>query len=192
MINALQSLKSPLQTPGPIEKAVRQPASRLRLMAFVLDAESEASLSSCLAQLPLPSPMIRRGGIAAAIRYLGAERSPESIIVDISGAEMPASQIHDVAELCEPGVIVIAIGDKNDVALYRDLVRAGVSEYIVKPVTAQLLAKALSGAPASDEGSPISRKLGKVVAVVGSRGGVGATTLAKPHRELLLDCRSKR
>jgi pilus assembly protein CpaE len=121
--------------------------------------------------------LIRRGGLAGAIRYLGAERSPESIIVDISGAEMPASQIHDLAELCEPGVIVIAIGDRNDVALYRDLVRAGVSEYIVKPVTAQLLVKALIGAPSS-EGSPISRKLGKVVAVVGSRGGVGATTLA--------------
>lgn len=178
MINALQTLKSPLQTPGPIEKAVRQPVSRVRLMAFVLDGESEASLSSCLGQLPIPSPMIRRGGLAGAIRYLGAERSPESIIVDISGAEMPASQIHDLAELCEPGVIVIAIGDKNDIGLYRDLVRAGVSEYIVKPITAQLLVKALIRAPASDEASPISRKLGKVVAVVGARGGVGATTLA--------------
>ncbi len=93
-------------------------------MAFVLDAENEALLNSCLAQLPVPSPTIRRGGLAGAIRYLGAERSPESIIVDISGAEMPASQIHDLAELCEPGVMVIAIGDKNDVALYRDLVRA--------------------------------------------------------------------
>ena len=141
MINALQSLKSPLQTPGPIEKAVTPPASRVRLMAFVLDGESEAALSSCLAQLPIPSPMIMRGGLTGAIRYLGAERSPESIIVDISGAEMPASQIHDLAELCEPGVLVIAIGDRNDVALYRDLVRAGVSEYIVKPVTAQLLAR---------------------------------------------------
>lgn len=130
MINAVQNLKSPLQTPGPIEKAVTLPASRIRLMAFVLDAESEASLSACLAQLPVPSPMIRRGGLAGAMRYLGAERSPESIIVDISGAEMPASQIHDLAELCEPGVVVIAIGDRNDVALYRDLVRAGVSEYI--------------------------------------------------------------
>lgn len=178
MSNAVHNLKSPLQTPGPIEKAVTPQASRVRLMAFVLDADSEASLSSCLAQLPIPSPMIRRGGLAGAIRYLGAERSPESIIVDISGAEMPASQIHDLAELCEPGVIVIAIGDRNDVALYRDLVRAGVSEYIVKPVTAQLLVKALVGAPASGEASPISRKLGKVVAVVGSRGGVGATTLA--------------
>src|SRR5438105_2770923 len=171
-------LKSPLQNPGPIEKPVPPQASRVRLVAFVLDGEGEASLTSCFAQLSVPTPMIKRGGLAGAIRYLGTERSPESIIVDISGAEMPASQIHDLADLCEPGVIVIAIGDRNDVALYRDLVKAGVSEYIVKPVTAQLLAKALIGAPLSGERNPISRKLGKVVAVVGARGGVGATTLA--------------
>ncbi len=178
MINALQTFKSALQTPGPIEKPVAQPEGRVRLMAFVLDGQSEASLSSYLAQLAISGTTIRRGGLSGAIRYLGGERSPESIIVDISGAEMPASQIHELAELCEPGVTVIAIGDKNDVGLYRDLVQAGVSDYIVKPVTAQLLAKALIGAPVSGEGSPISRKLGKVVAVVGSRGGVGATTLA--------------
>ena len=79
MINALQTLKSPFQTPGPIEKPVTQPASRVRLMAFVLDGEGEASLSSCLAQLPVSSPMIRRGGLAGAIRYLGAERSPRAL-----------------------------------------------------------------------------------------------------------------
>jgi pilus assembly protein CpaE len=146
-------------------------------MAFVLDGQSEASLSSCLAQLSV-SGTIRRGGLAGAIRHLAADRSPESIIVDISGAEMPASQIHELAELCEPGVMVIAIGDQNDIGLYRDLVQAGVSDYIVKPVTAQRLAKALTGAPASGERSSISRKLGKVIAVVGARGGVGATTLA--------------
>ena len=94
-------------------------------MAFVLDGQSEASLSSCLAQLSVSGAVIRRGGLVGAIRYLGAERSPESIIVDISGAEMPASQIHELAELCEPGVTVIAIGNRNDVGLYRDLVQAG-------------------------------------------------------------------
>jgi pilus assembly protein CpaE len=161
VINALQTFKSPLQTPGPIEKPVTQPAGRVQLMAFVLDAQSEASLGSYLAQLSISGTTIRRGGLSGAIRYLGGERSPESIIVDISGAEMPASQIHELAELCEPGVTVIAIGDRNDIGLYRDLVQAGVSDYIVKPVTAQLLARALIGAPVSGEGSPISRKLGK-------------------------------
>jgi len=48
-MNAVQMLKSPLQTPGPIEKATTPPAGRARLMAFVLDGQSEAALNSCLA-----------------------------------------------------------------------------------------------------------------------------------------------
>jgi pilus assembly protein CpaE len=177
-MNAVQMLKSPLQSPAPIEKTARPPAGRVRLMSFVLDGRSEASLNSCFSQLSISNATIKRGGIVRAIQYLSTGRSPETIIVDISGSDMPASQVHNLAELCEPGVTVIAIGDRNDVGLYRDLVQAGVSEYIVKPVTVQLLAKALSSTPTVAEGSPISWKLGKMVAVVGARGGVGATTLA--------------
>ena len=191
-MNAVQMLKSPLQSPAPIEKTARPPAGRARLMSFVLDGRSEASLNSCFSQLSISNATIKRGGIVRAIQYLSAERSPETIIVDISGADMPASQVHNLAELCEPGVTVIAIGDRNDVGLYRDLVQAGVSEYIVKPVTVQLLAKALSSTPSVAEGSPISRKLGKMVAVVGARGGVGATTLAMNLAWYLANRRNRR
>src|SRR5712671_6026426 len=177
-MNAVHMLKSSLQSPAPIEKTARPAAGRVRLMSFVLDGRSEASLNSCFSHLSISNATIKRGGIARALEYLSVERSPETIIVDISGSDMPASQVHNLAELCEPGVTVIAIGDRNDVGLYRDLVQAGVSEYIVKPVTVQLLAKALSSTPTVAEGSPISWKLGKMVAVVGARGGVGATTLA--------------
>ena len=149
-------------------------------------------MNSCFSQLSISNATIKRGGIVRAIQYLSAERSPETIIVDISGADMPASQVHNLAELCEPGVTVIAIGDRNDVGLYRDLVQAGVSEYIVKPVTVQLLAKALSSTPSVAEGSPISRKLGKMVAVVGARGGVGATTLAMNLAWYLANRRNRR
>lgn len=194
-MNALQLLKSSLQSPAPIEKTTKPRAARARLMAFVADGQSEAVLKACLPNLSFPNATITRGGIAGAIQHVGTERSPECIIVDISGTDMPASQMHDLAELCEPGVTVIAIGDRNDVGLYRDLVKAGVSEYIVKPVTPQLLAKALAPTPAAPEGSPISRKLGTVISVVGARGGVGATTLAinlawfladRKHRRILL------
>ena len=174
----MTDLKSSLHSPAPIEKAVRAPAGRARLMAFVANGETEASLQDCLSQLSFPDATIKSGGIAKAIQLLGVERSPESIIVDISGADMPASRVHDLAQVCEPGVTVIAIGDRNDIGLYRDLVQAGVSEYIVKPVTPQLLAKALFPQPGAAEGNPISRKLGKMVAFVGARGGVGTTTLA--------------
>lgn len=146
-------------------------------MAFVGDAQTETLLTSCLSHFSFSDAIIRRGGIAGAIRYLSAARSPETIIVDISGIEMPASRVRDVVEVCEPGVTVIAIGDRNDVGLYRDLVHSGVGEYIVKPVTAQLLANAILRSHRAGGGSS-SRKLGKLIAIVGARGGVGATTLA--------------
>ncbi len=195
MMNTL--LKSPLHSPAPIEKAVRLAASRVRLMAFVADAKSGASLQACLSLLPFPDAIIKCGGIARAIQHLGVERSPDIIIVDVSGTDMPASRIHELAEVCEPGVTVIAIGDRNDIGLYRDLVQAGVSEYIVKPATPQLLTKALCSQPAKADQRPISRKLAKMVAIVGARGGVGATTVAihlawyladrQKRRTLLLD-----
>jgi pilus assembly protein CpaE len=161
-------------------------------MAFVRDAETEASLNSCLSHLSLPNAAIRRGGIIRAIQYLGVERSPETIVADISGIEMPASRVYDLVELCEPGVTVIVVGDRNDIGLYRDLVHAGAGEYIVKPLTAQLLANALSALPQRADGSPISRKLGRLVGVVGARGGVGTTTLAIHLASYLADRQNRR
>jgi pilus assembly protein CpaE len=177
-MNAVPLLKSALQTPAPIEKAAKPQPGRAPLTAFLLDGQSEAALNICLSKLAISNATIKRGGIAKAIKYLSIERSPENIIIDISGAEMPASQMYELAALCEPGVTVVAVGDRNDIGLYRDLMRAGVSEYLVKPVTAQLLAKTLSSTHGGGEAGSISRKLGKMVATVGARGGVGTTTLA--------------
>ena len=174
----MNALRTSLQSPAPIEKPVRLPRGRTRLMAFVANGESEASLQACLSQLSFQDATIKSGGISKAIQLLSVERSPENIIVDISGTDMPASRVHDLAQVCEPGVTVVAIGDRNDIGLYRDLVQAGVSDYIVKPATPQLLAKALCPQPIIVAGNTISRKLGKVVAFVGARGGVGSTTLA--------------
>src|SRR5271169_2161554 len=173
-------LQSPLLSPAPIENAVRPTASRAPLMAFVADRRTEASLRTGLSQLSWPQAIIiKRGGIERAIQHLGMERSPETIIIDISGTAMPATRVHELADICEPGVTVIAIGDRNDIGLYRDLKEAGVSEYIFKPATPELLAKALSPQPAgAGRSGAISQKLGKMVALVGARGGVGTTVLA--------------
>jgi pilus assembly protein CpaE len=91
---------------------------------------------------------------------------------------MPASRVHDLAEVCEPGVTVIAIGDHNEIGLFRDLLQAGVADYLVKPLTPQLLARALTARGKTGESGPIHRKLATTVALVGARGGAGSTTLA--------------
>jgi pilus assembly protein CpaE len=147
-------------------------------MAFLAEAESEAVLRSCLADLAMPNALITRGGIAKAIQHLSAERSPHILLVDISAVDLPVSAMHNLAEVCEPGVVVIAIGSRNDVGLYRDLLQSGVTDYLVKPLTPQLLAKSLRAATGTADAPSISQKLGKLVAVVGARGGVGASTLA--------------
>src|SRR5712671_5336151 len=83
-MNAVHMLKSSLQSPAPIEKTARPPAGRVRLMSFVLDGRSEASLNSCFSHLSISNATIKRGGIARALEYLSVERSPETIIVDIA------------------------------------------------------------------------------------------------------------
>jgi pilus assembly protein CpaE len=172
-------MRSILEAPAPIERPTsRLPVGRPPLLAFVADADTEKVLRDCLSQLAAPPVEVMRGGIAKAIEYLGGQRSPNTLIVDISGVDLPVSQVHALEEVCEPGVAVIAIGTRNEIGLYRDLLQAGVSEYIVKPLNAQLLSRALNAGTVAAAASPIQQKLGTMVAVIGARGGVGTTTLA--------------
>jgi pilus assembly protein CpaE len=162
-----------VQTPYEAEPQVA--AGRLPLIAFV-DAETERVMQE--ASVLLGRSQIMRGGIAKAIEYLSEQRSPHLLIVDISGIDLPLSQIHTLADVCEPGTNVVVIGDHNDVGLYRDLVDAGVSNYIVKPLTRELLTRALTPRVNSGEVARSGLKLGKIISFIGARGGVGTTTLA--------------
>jgi len=172
-------VRSILEMPAPIEKTTnRLPAGRAPLLAFVSDSATDKALRDCLTQLSLAHGMIVRGGIAKAIETLGAERSPNILIVDISGVDLPISQVDALAEVCEPGVTVIAIGNRNEIGLYRDLLHAGVTDYIVKPLTPQLIARALNQRTGTGEATAIQKKLGTMTALIGARGGVGTTTIA--------------
>jgi pilus assembly protein CpaE len=164
-----------LMAPTTIEAEPKLAAGRLPLMAFV-DAETERVLQE--SSLPAGRSLIMRGGVAKAIDYLSEQRSPHLLLVDISGIDLPLSHVQKLADVCEPGTTVVAIGDHNDVGLYRDLVDAGVSNYIVKPLTRELLTKVLTRRTTSGEVGRAALKLGKLVSFVGARGGVGTTTLA--------------
>jgi len=172
-------VRSILEMPAPIEKTTNPfPVGRAPLLAFVSDAATEKVLRECLTQLSLVNGMILRGGIAKAIESLGVERSPNILIVDISGVDLPISEVDTLAEVCEPGVTVIAIGNRNEIGLYRDLLQAGVTDYIVKPLTSQLIARALNQRIGTRDASAIQKKLGTMTALIGARGGVGTTTIA--------------
>jgi pilus assembly protein CpaE len=188
-------MRSVLEAPAPIERtgASKQPLGRPAFLAFVADADTDKLLHECVTQLALGQGTIMRGGIGKAIEYLGQHRSPHILIVDVSGIELPISKVNELADVCEPGVAVVAIGNRNEIGLYRDLLHAGVADYVVKPLNSQLLAKAFaSGRAHTGDASLIHKKRGTLVTFVGARGGVGATTLAVNTAWYLANRQSRR
>lgn len=146
--------------------------------AFVKDDATRQVVDQVVGELAIASASVHKGGIAEATRMLGEQRSPRLLVVDISGVELPLSAVNELAEVCEPGVTVIAIGDRNDVGLFRDLVNNGVSDYLVKPISPTLIQKSLLNVVESATQGRQSDRRGRLVAVAGARGGVGSTMLA--------------
>ncbi|MDQ2105958.1 hypothetical protein, partial [Azospirillum isscasi] len=123
-----------------------------RLLAYVADAASAALLNRTAPSL-LPCE-VRTGDIRSAARDLERQRSPDLLLVDLSGVADPLAAMEALAGVCDPSVRVIAVGDSNDIGLYRNLRRIGVTDYLFKPLSRDLLEGALrpagSGAAADD------------------------------------------
>ncbi len=148
--------------------------------AFVLDEASRAVVAAALSAAP--GSAVRVGGIEEAIQAIAHDPTPRTLIVDLSGLQEPLAALDRLAEVCLPGTRVIAIGEINDIHFYRLLRSSGVAEYLVKPIGADALHAALE-APAVDKGHPPATEKkaaarNDLIAVVGARGGVGATTAA--------------
>lgn len=143
--------------------------------AFVHDAASAEELQRVFRSDTLSDTVVATGGIDAAIAWLQKhDRSPQRLLVDISGSSRPLDDLDLLADACEPSVEVYVVGDRNDVGLYRSLLARGVQDYLVKPLSAELVRRSLSHSnPAQHRG-----RHGKCVAVMGTRGGVGTTSVA--------------
>lgn len=152
--------------------------------AFVCDSATTEILVPILSEREWPLDSVATGGIENAIRTLGASPSPRFLLVDLSDSADPRADLSALAEVCEAGTSVIALGALNDVALYRDLIDAGIIEYFVKPVTTDEIRMALMNAEqamrmAAEAGHHApEEEIKKVISVVGVRGGTGASMVA--------------
>lgn len=165
----------------------------VQISAFVSDQETESGIGDALGRMDSPKFKVRRGGIRAAIEHFSSHASTPIIIVDVSEVDMALSHIDELANVCEPDVKVIVLGSENNVGLFRDLIRMGVTDYLVKPAPYEHLFRAIRIAQGEDEaGRPSTQRLGKVVAVSGARGGSGATTLLANVGWMLAHKRSRR
>lgn len=115
------------------------------------------------------------GGIDGAIETYRSNPTPNLIIIETSAQrdEIMAG-LTRLAEVCDASTRLIVLGHVNDVVLYRELVRAGVSEYLVLPATAQSVVSAISDIYMAEGAAPI----GRTIAFIAAKGGAGASTVA--------------
>jgi pilus assembly protein CpaE len=157
-------------------------ATREPFAAFICDELSTEVLRDCAADLGWPTERIQRGSLRAAVQSLSIAASPSILMVDLSECADPMADIQALAEVCEPGTMVIAIGELNDVELYRGLLASGIHDYLLKPLApaqvsdAIAAAQAALAAPRQTEAPQVRQHL--ATAVIGTRGGVGASMLA--------------
>jgi pilus assembly protein CpaE len=145
-------------------------------VAFALDGESRTMIATQFGADA--GSRIFEGDVRTAIDHLAQNGSPSLLIVDISESEDPMMDLDALADVCAPGTIVLTLGATNDVALYRRLRTAGVADYLVKPLAPDTLGDALrSVLSATAQANEPQTIQGKLVCVVGARGGSGASTL---------------
>ncbi len=118
---------------------------------------------------------IHMGGIATAIDFYQTAPTPNLIVLE-SRAEPKAllEGLHKLSEYCDPSTKVVVIGHYNDVALYRELIRSGISEYIVAPISMADIVGVISTLFVDPEAEPIGRS----IAFIGAKGGVGSSTMS--------------
>ncbi len=154
-----------------------RPVPRISIAAFCESPETGAVVQRAAADRRLSKThvSVHMGGATAAAEQYADAATPNLVVVETRerGAEMMA-RLEALASVCDPATKVVVIGVSNDIALYRELMRQGVSEYLVAPLHPMQLIEAIAGLYAGNDG----RAIGKVIAFAGAKGGSGSSTIA--------------
>ncbi|QGZ60364.1 AAA family ATPase [Paraburkholderia acidisoli] len=166
-------------------------AQAAEFVAYVSDAQTEESVRRYVHDRMIQHAFIAIGTVDDAIERLKSmERSPSKLLIDVSGSDMPLSDLERLAQVCEPSVSVVTVGERNDVGLFRNLLKIGVQDYLVKPLTSELLQRTFD---TTTNAEPLQhRRTGKVIAIAGTRGGVGTTTIGVALARQLADVTMRR
>ena len=126
-------------------------------------------------RLARATTVVRSGGLAEALALYQNQPTPSLVIAESADdAAVLLGQLDQLAEVCDPGTKVVVIGTHNDIPLYRELMRRGVSEYLVPPISVLQMIRAVTTLY-SDPATPF---IGRTLAFLGAKGGVGSSTLA--------------
>jgi pilus assembly protein CpaE len=150
---------------------------RITIQAFCEQSQTAQLVESAIHDRRMSKVALttHNGGIDGAVETYKSNPTPNLIIVEtlLAPDEIPGA-LEKLAEVCDASTRVVVLGHVNDVLLYRELIRSGISEYIVLPATAQQIVGAITELFASENAAPI----GRTVAFVSAKGGAGSSTVA--------------
>src|SRR3954452_2438634 len=152
------------------------PAPRVSVQVFCV-SEATATPPRAAAEdrrLAKAHLSVHMGGIEAAIETYHKSPTPNVIILETDGQRDILAGLDELASVCDPGTRVIVIGGSADVAPYRELVRRGVNDYVIGPVEVLDIVRSICSLFSASEAVAV----GRMIAVVGAKGGVGASTIA--------------
>ncbi|UIJ71432.1 CpaE family protein [Aurantimonas sp. HBX-1] len=153
-----------------------RPIPRVSIQAFcetdgVAKPIEKAGLDRRMAKAHL---RVHKGGIRAAAEHFSSAPTPNLVILEsrFAPGEL-VEELEALADVCDPGSKVVVIGHYNDVTLYRDLMRRGISEYLVAPISIADVMEVIGTLFTAPDAEP----LGRSIAFVGAKGGVGSSTI---------------
>ena len=152
------------------------PAPRVSVQVFCVN-EATATASRAAAQdrrLAKAHLSVHMGGITAAVEAYHTAPTPNVIMLETEGHTDILAGLDELACVCDPGTRVIVIGSSTDITPYRELVRRGVNDYVIGPVEVLDVVRSICSLFSASEAVTV----GRMIAVVGAKGGVGASTVA--------------
>lgn len=154
-----------------------RPVPRISVQAFCETASVARVIEGAAADRRMAKAHVKvhMGGLGAAVEFYGSAPTPNLILVETKDPpKQTVAQLDKLAEVCDAGTKVIVIGHVNDVVLYRDLIRRGISEYMVAPFDLFDVVREIGELYTGATSSPV----GRTVAFIGAKGGVGSSTVA--------------
>ncbi|TYR29747.1 AAA family ATPase [Mesorhizobium microcysteis] len=154
-----------------------RPVPRISIQAFCETESIAAPIERAAADRRMSKAHLKvhMGGIGTAIEFYQSAQTPNLIIVESRDEpKQLIATLSRLAEVCDPSSKVVVIGHYNDVWLYRELIRFGISEYVVAPISMADILSVISSIFVDPQAEPIGRS----IAFIGAKGGVGSSTVA--------------
>lgn len=145
-------------------------------MAFVNDEETAQTIRNWADKQGFPPDTVKMGGADLFTSLLESDAPPKFALVDFDNHEQPVQSAARLVSLCGAASRLVALGTANDVTLFRNMLAAGLSDYLVKPVTPEILSQTMLAATRGSASTTV--KDAKNIVFIGVRGGVGASSLA--------------